>query len=183
LSECPNCRQPIFPDDVYCGSCGHPLQAAAAPPVGPPPSPIPTAQIPCPTCGHMNEPDAIYCENDGAPLRGPPPSPQGVLIMPDQTEMPLSQARITLGRSNLVRYLRPEQATEVSRAHFTITQDGGAYYLQDGGPDPSNPQVWKPSVNQTRLNGMPLQPGEKKPLKSNDIIDVAGIVQLTFRSR
>jgi len=155
----------------------------------------------CPTCGTPNEPDALFCERDGTPLKPaaptaaptpvpaaveapqPLPSANGYLILPDQTELMLSQASRTFGRSDLIRFLKEEHAQEVSRAHFTIMLENGKYYLQDGGPDPNNPQAWKPSVNHTSLNGTVLQPDEKTPLKANDIIDVAGLVQLTFKTR
>jgi pSer/pThr/pTyr-binding forkhead associated (FHA) protein len=139
----------------------------------------------------MNEPDALYCEVDGAPLRAGAPSQiaatggggLGFLIMPDHNELSLSQATRTVGRADLVKFVKQEQTTEIGRAHLTLSQENGVYYLQDGGPDPSNPQAWKPSVNKTYLNGEMLQPGEKRPLKPNDVISVAGLVNLTFKTR
>jgi pSer/pThr/pTyr-binding forkhead associated (FHA) protein len=83
-----------------------------------------------------------------------------------------------------MRQLKPENVKEVSRAHFTITHDGSSYYVQDGGPDPNNPSGWKPSVNRTILNGMPLDAGEKRKLNDNDVIDVASLgLNMTFKSK
>jgi hypothetical protein len=188
LSTCPNCHEPIFPDDIYCGNCGQTLAGAA---VAPPVSPVGGAQIRCPSCGHLNEPDAIYCEIDGTPLKAaptppPPPPPQavGVLVLPDQTEISIAQARRTVGRADVVRYISPaDRATEVGRAHFTITQENGIFYLQDGGPDPANPQTWKPSLNKTYLNDEELREAEKRQLKAGDVIDVARLVRMTFKTR
>jgi predicted component of type VI protein secretion system len=88
------------------------------------------------------------------------------------------------GRRDLMRYLKSENTKEVSRAHFTIMQEGGAFYLRDGGPDPKNPQVWKPSVNRTSINGTILQPGTKQKLNTNDVIDVSQLgLNLTFKTR
>lgn len=183
LSLCPNCKQPIFPDDIYCGNCGQTMQVMA---VAPPVTPVAGAQIACPACGHMNEPDAIYCEVDGTPLKAaptPPPSPP-VLVLPDQTEITIAQARRTIGRGDLVRYVSPpDRATEIGRAHFTITQDNGVFFLQDGGPDPSNPQAWKASLNKTYLNDEELHEAEKRQLKTGDVIDVARLVRMTFKTR
>jgi predicted component of type VI protein secretion system len=103
--------------------------------------------------------------------------------MPDQSEVTLPQTRV-FGRSDLIRYLKPENAKEVSRAHFTIVQEGGAFYLQDGGPDPQNLQAWKPSINRTSVNGLLLEPGGKRKLNTNDVIDVSQLgLNLTFKTR
>ena len=83
-----------------------------------------------------------------------------------------------------MRQLKPDNVKEVSRAHFTITQEGGAFYIKDGGPDPNNPNGWKPSVNRTILNGTALDAGEKRKLKDNDVIDVASLgLNMTFKTR
>jgi pSer/pThr/pTyr-binding forkhead associated (FHA) protein len=109
----------------------------------------------------------------------------GVLVMPDQSEIIVGQGSRTFGRTDFIRYITPaEKAPEVSRAHFTITQQSGEFYLSDGGPDPNNPSAWKQSVNRTMVNGNVVQPGAKQKLNNNDPIDVAGgLVKLTFRLR
>jgi len=104
--------------------------------------------------------------------------------MPDQTEVALPQTTRVFGRSDLIRYLKPETAKEVSRAHFTIAPESGSYYIQDGGPDSNDPQTWKASINHTSVNGVVLQPGAKQKLNSNDVIDVAQLgINLTFKVR
>jgi predicted component of type VI protein secretion system len=123
-----------------------------------------------------------------APVLGTAPvapvGPVGILVMPDKSELTLPQTNRVFGRSDLLKYLKAENAKEVSRAHFTIAQENGVFYVQDGGPDPSNPQAWKPSVNRTSVNGALLQPGAKQKLNSNDIIDVSQLgLNLVFRTR
>jgi pSer/pThr/pTyr-binding forkhead associated (FHA) protein len=144
----------------------------------------------------MNEPDASFCEIDGTPLSrvypsppSAPPSPMpisgsiGVFVMPDQTEVTLPQTTRVFGRSDLIRFLKPENVKEVSRAHFTITQESGSFYIQDGGPDANNPQAWKASINHTSVNGVVLQPGAKHRLNNNDVIDVSQLgINLTFKT-
>lgn len=196
MSICPNCNQPTFPEDIYCGSCGFTLPGHApfAPP--PPPPSIGGGAFACPTCGYMNEPDSSFCEIDGTPLsRAPiqapgqviaqvaPIGPAGILVMPDKSELTLPQTSRVFGRSDLLKYLKAENAKEVSRAHFTITQESGAFYIQDGGADP-NTQAWKPSINHTSVNGALLQPGSKQKLNSNDVIDVSQLgLNLVFKTR
>jgi hypothetical protein len=153
--------------------------------------------VPCPTCGYVNEPDSAFCEQDGTPLqRGgagvqvpaahvamPVPQISGVLVMPDKSEIRLAQASRVFGRSDFMRQLKPENVKEISRAHFTITHEGGAYYIQDGGADPNSPNGWKPSVNRTSLNGVALDAGEKRKLNNDDVIDAASLgLNLTFKT-
>jgi pSer/pThr/pTyr-binding forkhead associated (FHA) protein len=145
----------------------------------------------------MNEADSSFCERDGTPLQqnlGGIQSPaqigipsrqiSGVLVMPDRSEIQLSQPSRVFGRTDFIRQLKPENVKEVSRAHFTITCDFNTFYIQDGGPDPNNPNGWKPSVNRTILNGVPLDAGEKRKLNEGDVIDVASQgLNMTFRTR
>lgn len=154
--------------------------------------------VSCPTCGHMNEPDSWFCEQDGTPLQKsgagvsapvaqvsvPVQQVSGVLVMPDKSEVRLAQGSRVFGRSDFMRQLKPENVKEVSRAHFTITHQGGAYYIQDGGADPNDPNGWKPSVNRTSLNGVALDAGEKRKLNDDDVIDVASLgLNLTFKNK
>jgi hypothetical protein len=145
----------------------------------------------------MNEPDSIFCERDGTPLQqglgavqapaaqlAVAPQISGALVMPDKTEIQLSQTSRVFGRSDFLRQLTPENVKEVSRAHFTITHDAGAFYIQDGGPDPNNANGWKPSVNRTILNGMPLDAGERRKLRNDDVIDVASVgLNMVFKTK
>lgn len=146
--------------------------------------------VACPTCGHMNEPDSVFCEQDGtslqgasAPIQQAVPTVEAALVMPDQSEVRLAQTSRVFGRSDFIRHLKPENAKEVSRGHFTITQENGVFFLQDGGADPNSPNAWKPSVNRTSINGVVLEPGGKRKLSNNDVIDVASLgLNLTFKA-
>lgn len=104
--------------------------------------------------------------------------------MPDRSEVTIQQTRRVLGRKDLNKFLKPENAKEVSRVHFTIVQENGEFYLQDGGPDPKNRQAWKRSVNGTSVNGALLEPSAKQKLNTNDVIDVSQLgINLTFKTR
>jgi FHA domain len=147
--------------------------------------------ITCPTCGFMNEQDASFCERDGTPLGrgGVPPVPTpgplvAFLLMPDQSQMPLPATTRVFGRTDFVRYVKPENAKEISRGHFTVTQANGVFFIQDGGQDPKDPSAWKSSINRTSVNGVILQPGAKQKLNLNDVIDVAQLgLNLVFKTQ
>lgn len=108
----------------------------------------------------------------------------GMFVMPDQSEMPLPATTRVFGRTDFLRYIKPENAKEISRVHFTVTQENGVFYVQDGGHDPNNPVAWKGSVNKTTVNGVILQPGVKQRLNPNDVLDVAQLgLNLVFKNR
>jgi len=141
--------------------------------------------VACPRCGFINEPDSSFCEKDGTPLqRGVVvPEPSAVIVMPDKSEIRVTQSRV-FGRSDFMRQLKPENVKEVSRAHFTVTYDGSAFYVQDGAADANSPNGWKPSVNRTSVNGALLDAGEKRKLNNDDVIDIASLgLNLTFKIR
>lgn len=195
VSSCPNCRQPTSPDDIYCGNCGFTLlgQASSTPT---PPLAVGSAH---PPSGYKKKTGLSFRELLETPYELTT-SPAAILVMPDQTEITLQQIRRVFGKSDLIKYLRTENANQVSNAHFTITQENGAFYIQDGGPDPqnvtitqengifyvqdgSNPQTWRPSVNGTRVNGTLLRPGAKQKLNPNDRIDVSQLsLNLMFKT-
>jgi hypothetical protein len=142
----------------------------------------------------MNEPDAFFCERDGTPLgKGPGPGfekggpgfvSEGLLIMPDKSEIPLPTATRVFGRTDFIRHVKPENLKEISRVHFTVIQENGVFYIQDGGQDPNSPSTWKSSVNKTSVNGNILQPGTKQRLNQNDVIDVAQLgLNMVFKTK
>lgn len=142
----------------------------------------------------MNESGSFFCERDGTPLSAatappitksiPVSGPVGVLVMPDQSEVTIQQTSRVFGRRDLNMFLKPENAKEVSRVHFTIVMENEEFYLQDGGPDPKNHQAWKRSINGTSVNGALLEPSAKQKLNTNDVIDVSQLgVNLTFKTR
>jgi hypothetical protein len=201
LSYCPICQQPLLGDDIYCGSCGTVLPGRTTASLPARPTGIEQSSI-CPN-GHMNDFGARFCETCGTPIRSnvpfvpsepkanlPQPTLQeipqsvGLIVMPDHEETTLPQTRRIFGRSDLRKYVKPEETREISKAHFTITQENGVFYLQDGGPDPRDPQVWKPSVNHTSINGVILSAGTKQRLNPNDVIDVGQLgLNLIFKTR
>lgn len=69
--------------------------------------------------------------------------------------------RIAIGRSSVCDLRIPHGA--VSLSHATVTLDGMGYAIMDEG-----------STNGTRLNGAVLPPMCRQPLRSDDVIEIAG---------
>ncbi len=69
--------------------------------------------------------------------------------------------RIVLGRGSVCDLRIPHAS--VSSHHATITLDGGGYAIMDEG-----------STNGTRLNGTPIPQMCRQPLRSDDVIEIAG---------
>jgi hypothetical protein len=112
-----------------------------------------------------------------------PQIPGGVLIMPDQSEITMSRTTRVFGRRDLIKFLKPESSKEVSRAHFTIMHEDGAFYLREGAPDRKNPKEWRPSANEISINEVVLNPGTKHKLNPADVIDVEQLgLNLTFKT-
>jgi hypothetical protein len=193
--KCSQCGQDNPPDNKFCDNCGLELASASAtaPTLPTPPAPqgktLKAGQ--CPQCGHANPADSTFCENCGAsfapapsvptaptPTPVPPqpavplPSgPEGLLVLPDGKELSIG-ARKTVGRLDLAKYVSPSEVGTISRQHLSIFVDNNAFYVQDEG-----------SKNGTKLNGVDLQPQEKKTIKDGDEVLVAEVVKLIFKTK
>ena len=113
---------------------------------------------------------------DEVPAR---PPKTGYLVFPDYTEQPIPPSQWLIGRADLAKYLPdPEKANEISRGHFTVFQDGGKFFIEDG---TTMVQV-RPSANKTWLvrgGSRILVTGTgRNELQENDEIDVAELVRL-----
>ena len=100
--------------------------------------------------------------------------------MPDNSNIPIEASPKTIGRIELLDYLKTIQGIDpmtISRQHFTILQDKDTYYLEDGKTVVQD----KPSANHTYLNGVDITDKGQQELKNDDVIDLANTVKLTFR--
>lgn len=103
--------------------------------------------------------------------------------MPDQSEISMSRTIRVFGRRDLIKFLKPESMKQISRAHFTIMHEDGAFYLREGAPDRKKSQVWRPSANRISINGVVLGPGTKHKLRTADVIDIEKLgLNLTFKT-
>jgi hypothetical protein len=94
---------------------------------------------------------------------------QGVLVLPDQSELPIGLKRI-IGREDLAKYVSPQKAWWISKEHCTIFQEGGSFYIED-----------KSSTNGTKLNGIEIRNMGKQKLNDNDEIIIADVIKILFK--
>lgn len=73
--SCPNCHQPVAPDDDICENCGAVLSGVSSPSVpegrtviAVPPPVVVSSRTPCPNCQQLVAPDDDICENCGVVL-------------------------------------------------------------------------------------------------------------------
>lgn len=105
----------------------------------------------------------------------------GYLVFPDGTEQPVSPSQWLIGRADLAKYLAdPEKANEISRGHFTISQEGEGFFIEDGKTMVQD----KPSSNKTWLvrggSRILVTSTGRHDLQDADEIDVAELVRLQF---
>ena len=163
MVSCPICGFSENPDDsIYCTECGGKVaeESQPAPTAPEPAAPEPAAPEPA-----APEPAAIT----GA-----------VLILPDNSNIQIGSSPKTIGRAELLDYLKTLQGTDpmtISRQHFTISQEKDTYYVEDGKTVVQD----KPSANHTYLNGVDITDKGQQELKNDDVIDLANTIKLTFR--
>ena len=93
------------------------------------------------------------------------------LLMPDNTEVPLSEGLRFMGRSDFERMVPPDRADYISRQHLAIGFASGSYYVEDAG-----------SGNGTKLNGRDLKGKGSQWLKDGDQVDVGGVAIFIFKT-
>jgi hypothetical protein len=147
--------------------------------------------IKCPQCAHDNPPDSAFCEECGfklptaqpavAPSPPSPPKPMGLCALTFKNgAFEVSEPIKTFGRQDFAKHLSESEYKFVSRKQFTIFNESGKFFIQDGGEEQGK---WKESSNGTRLNGEDLRGLGKKELKDNDKISVADTIELQFNIR
>ncbi len=185
--KCPVCGYENADDAVYCESCGAKLAAPASgqgpslpqgPALGAPQAPQqegagqspppPEGKIKCPVCGFENEPGTEFCKNCGAKLSVAvaPSKPAASLVLPSGEEIEITSLPRVFGRSD---FLRLQHSEYISRKHFEISFENGKYYIVDVG-----------STNGTSVNHVKVL--SKTEIKNGDLIELAGMVSLTFKA-
>lgn len=89
----------------------------------------------------------------------------------DDGQIPVSGNGATLGRDNLRSYVPADKASLISREHVRVTCEGGKYYIED-----------LKSTNGTKVNGSAISAASKTPLNDGDVILLADVLNLTFRT-
>lgn len=143
----------------FCQKCGSPLSAQVATPISAPAPAVPLEagqQTP-----EIAAPEAAVA----------PPVAEAKLVIPGKGEMPLQTLPKTLGREDFVKFLSPDESKYISRQeHIKITFAEDKYYIQDD-----------KSVNGTKLNGDEIKGMGPKELKSDDRINLADVLTVTFQ--
>ena len=96
------------------------------------------------------------------------------LILPSGKVLDVVGSRV-FGRNDLVDEVPQDSTGRISRNHFELIFEGGAYYIRDG-------LNGKPSMNGTSLNGSKVSSSERSPLSSGDKIMLGEILTLVFKS-
>ncbi len=165
-------------DSVYCTECGGKIVEAQPEPAAQPQPPQPQPEVQPPT------PEPTAQPPQPEPVVAPPTAqpPAGVsLILPDNTGIPINPSPSTIGRAEVLDYLKTVADADpmtISRQHFTILEDGGVYYIEDGKTSVQE----KPSANHTYLNGADVTNRGRHAIKSGDVVGLADTIKLTFRA-
>ena len=93
------------------------------------------------------------------------------LILPDSSEISLTEAIKPIGRSDFDKVVAPEVLSYISRNHFVIRYDNCQYFVED-----------LDSTNGTKTNGIDIRNKGKQEIKDGDRIEVADLLELTFKA-
>ena len=177
MTSCQICGFSENPDDsIYCTECGGKVAEESQPAAPEPAAPEPAAPEPA-------APEPAAPEPAAPEPAAPEPAAQitgTVLVLPDNSNIQVESSPKTIGRIELLDYLKTLQDVDpmtISRQHFTILEDKGTYYVEDGKTVVQD----KPSANHTYLNGVDITDKGQQELKNDDVIDLANTVNLTFR--
>ena len=169
MVSCPICDFSGNPDDsIYCTECGGKVTEESQP-VPQPQVETPQPQVETPQPQVETPQPQVETPTTGA-----------VLILPDNSNIQIESAPKTIGRIELLDYLKTLQGVDpmtISRQHFTVSQDNDTYYIEDGNTVVQD----KASANHTYLNGVDITDKGQQELKQGDVIDLADTVKITFR--
>jgi hypothetical protein len=98
------------------------------------------------------------------------PVTKAKLVLPDNSEISLTEETRPMGRSDFEEAVSAEALSYISRQHFRISCDDGKYSIEDRG-----------SANGTKTNGVQVKGKGRQELRDGDRIDVADVAALTFK--
>jgi len=165
LEACPGCGADLDPGDNYCASCGQDLGAIGAGEL----------LSECPACRADVGPGDSFCSSCGENLeahRVDDDGPESLLLATRGQEIAVGDGD-TVGRE--LRRVVIEtggdetQAVRIHREHLEFVRENGQFYVVDLGTNP------------TRLNGRPLEKGDRESVSPGDEIEVSGVVGFVIR--
>ena len=145
---CSNCDQEINDEESFCTECGNLLSETTD-----------SKEIP------TNDQTTEKNESDEPSLK------KGKLVFPDDSEIEIDESQRLLGRADLRNFLDSDP-NDISRGHFTVFEEYGKYYLEDG----STNVQYKASEKHTILNDEDITGKGKIELNNNDMIKVSDVV-------
>jgi len=148
LIICSNCDKEISEEESFCTECGNLLSETTD-----------SKEIP------TNDQTTEKNESDEPSLK------KGKLVFPDDSEIEIDESQRLLGRADLKNFLDSD-SNDISRGHFTVFEEYGKYYLEDG----STNVQYKASEKHTILNDEDITGKGKIELNNNDTIKVSDIV-------
>jgi hypothetical protein len=92
------------------------------------------------------------------------------LIMPGGNEILLAGNARSFGRHDFEEFMPAEAVSYISRQHVNIWYENGQYFAED-----------RSSTNGTRVNGMDIKGTGRHALVDNDVIELAGKLNITFK--
>ncbi len=143
MAICTLCNSYVDDGDTFCVSCGAPLSQ-------------PLASNPTDT--KLDEPEKLTNPNGAR------------LVLPDSSEIEIDKAQRLIGRADLIKFSQQEPSL-ISRGHFTVYDNNGKYYMQDGKTKVQD----KESKNHTFLNGKDITGKERFELNNEDVIEVSDV--------
>jgi len=148
LIICSNCDQEISEEESFCTECGNLLSETTD-----------SKEIP------INEQNTETNESNEPSLK------KGKLVFPDDSEIEIDESQRLLGRADLKNFLDSD-SNDISRGHFTVFEEYGKYYLEDG----STNVQYKASEKHTILNDEDITGKGKIELNDGDTIKVSDAV-------
>ena len=145
---CSNCDQEISEEETFCTECGNLLSETTD-----------NKEIP------TNDQTTEKNESDEPSLK------KGKLVFPDDSEIEIDESQRLLGRADLKNFLDSD-SNNISRGHFTVFEEYGKYYLEDG----STNVQYKASEKHTILNDEDITGKGKIELNDGDTIKVSDAV-------
>ena len=145
---CSNCDQEINDEESFCTECGNLLSETTD-----------SKEIP------TNDQTTEKNESDEPSLK------KGKLVFPDDSEIEIDESQRLLGRADLRNFLDSDP-NDISRGHFTVFEEYGKYYLEDG----STNVQYKASEKHTILNDEDITGKGKIELNNKDTIKVSDVV-------
>jgi len=166
LTECPSCDAPVDDGDSFCASCGENLDAHRGSESN--------EEISEDTANADDDADdaveALKAQSETDDEDTPVPDTLVLEVRGREIDVEDGDHVGREVRAALTDAGRPEdEAVRVHREHVRFVRESDAFYLVDLGDNP------------TRLNGQPLEKGDREPVADGDELELSGVATATIR--